>query len=138
MAKQTSGQNGVYAVRTSDMLGRPSQVLPQLEGAENTAQFMTITFDCTDFMKQSCPAAVHIDGTARPQLIKRELNPGYYDILREYEKHTGVATLINTSFNMHEEPLCAHHKMGVVLGRPPRYLALGLFLASQPSAETPG
>ena len=111
-----------------------------LEGAENTAQFMTITFDCTDFMKQSCPAAVHIDGTARPQLIKRELNPGYYDILREYEKHTGVATLINTSFNMHEEPIVCSPQDGVRAFLDGRldHLALGPFLASQPSAETPG
>jgi carbamoyltransferase len=76
-----------------------------LTGAEYTAQFMTITFDCTDHMKQSCPAAVHVDGTARPQLIKRELNPGYYDILTEYQKLSGLSSLINTSFNMHEEPI---------------------------------
>jgi carbamoyltransferase len=76
-----------------------------LTGAEYTAQFMTITFDCTDHMKSSCPAAVHVDGTARPQLIKRDLNPGYYDILAEYEKLSGLSSLINTSFNMHEEPI---------------------------------
>ena len=76
-----------------------------LAGAEHTAEFMTITFDCTDFMRKSCPAAVHVDGTARPQLIRRELNPGYYDILKEYEKLSGIPSLINTSFNMHEEPI---------------------------------
>jgi carbamoyltransferase len=76
-----------------------------LAGAEYTAQFMTVTFDCTDHMKQSCPAAVHVDGTARPQLIKREMNPGYYDILSEYQKLSGLSSLINTSFNMHEEPI---------------------------------
>jgi carbamoyltransferase len=71
---------------------------------------MTITFDCTDAMKKDCPAAVHIDGTARPQLIKREVNPGYYDIIKEYEKLSGIASLINTSFNMHEEPIvCTPH-----------------------------
>jgi carbamoyltransferase len=37
----------------------------QLEGCEHAAEFMTLTFDCTEQMKQSCPAAVHIDGTAR-------------------------------------------------------------------------
>jgi carbamoyltransferase len=76
-----------------------------VEGAEVAAQFMTITFDCTDEMKARCPAAVHVDGTARPQLIKRETNPDYYDIVHEYEKLTGVPCLINTSFNMHEEPI---------------------------------
>ena len=76
-----------------------------LTGAEHAAQFMTITFDCTDFMLESCPAAVHVDRTARPQLIKREFNPGYYDIVAEYKKLSGHPSLINTSFNMHEEPI---------------------------------
>ena len=76
-----------------------------IEGAELPAQFMAITFDCTDFMKESCPAAVHVDGTARPQLIKREANPEYYEILREYKRLSGIPSMINTSFNMHEEPI---------------------------------
>jgi carbamoyltransferase len=76
-----------------------------LAGAEHTAEFMTMTFDCTPFMRANCPAAVHVDGTARPQLIRRELNPGYYDILKEYESLSGIPSLINTSFNMHEEPI---------------------------------
>jgi len=76
-----------------------------LAGAEHAAEFMTMTFDCTPFMRANCPAAVHVDGTARPQLIRREINPGYYDILKEYEKLSGIPSLINTSFNMHEEPI---------------------------------
>ena len=69
---------------------------------------MTIAVGVTDFMKERMPAAVHIDGTARPQLMTREINPLYYDILKNYEKLTGLPTLVNTSFNMHEEPIvCA-------------------------------
>ena len=76
-----------------------------LQGAEDAARFMTITFDCTDRMKESCPAVVHVDGTARPQLIDRKINPSYYDIVDEYRKLTDLPTIINTSFNMHEEPI---------------------------------
>jgi carbamoyltransferase len=76
-----------------------------LAGAEHAAEFMTITFDCTERMMAECPAAVHVDGTARPQLIQRDVNPGYYDVIAEYRKITGVSTMINTSFNMHEEPI---------------------------------
>jgi carbamoyltransferase len=76
-----------------------------MRGAEHAAEFMTITFDCTEWMRQNCPAAVHVDGTARPQLIQRDVNPGYYDVLKEYEKLSGLPCLINTSFNMHEEPI---------------------------------
>lgn len=76
-----------------------------LGGAEHAAEFMTITFDCTTWMRANSPAAVHVDGTARPQLIRREINPGYHEVLTEYEKLSGIPTLINTSFNMHEEPI---------------------------------
>ncbi|QXD16204.1 hypothetical protein GQ464_004415 [Rhodocaloribacter litoris] len=76
-----------------------------LEGAEETARFMTITFDCTEAMKRCSPAVVHVDGTARPQLIREEDNPSYYAILKEYKALTGIPSLINTSFNMHEEPI---------------------------------
>lgn len=70
-----------------------------------TAQFMTITMDCLGFTKEVSPAVVHLDGTARPQLITRESEPFYYEILRNYFETTGIPSLINTSFNMHEEPI---------------------------------
>lgn len=74
-------------------------------GAEHTARFMTITFDCTDTMRQQSPAVCHIDGTARPQLIRQHDNPEYYEILKEYFEITGIPSLVNTSFNIHEEPI---------------------------------
>ncbi|USX21736.1 hypothetical protein NHH82_06120 [Oxalobacteraceae bacterium OTU3REALA1] len=66
-------------------------------------EMMTISVDCTDWMKRACPAAVHVDGTARPQLVP----PGseYHDILEHYFELTGRPALINTSFNVHEEPI---------------------------------
>ncbi len=74
------------------------------------AKFMTITFDCTDEMKHDCPAVVHIDQTARPQLIDEATNASYYRIVKEYQKITGLNSIINTSFNMHEEPIvCSPH-----------------------------
>jgi len=105
-----------------------------LAGAEHTAQFMTITFDCTEAMHKGCPAAVHVDGTARPQLIKRETNPGYYDILVEYEKLSGLPSIINTSFNMHEEPIVCTPQDGVraFLDGKLDGLAIGGFFVEQP------
>jgi carbamoyltransferase len=76
-----------------------------VEGAEHAAEFMTITFDCTDWMKKHSPAAVHIDGTARPQLVRKEVNPSFYQIIEEYKKLSGISSVVNTSFNMHEEPI---------------------------------
>ncbi len=76
-----------------------------IDGAEHPARFMTITFDCTEQMKRQSPAVVHVDGTARPQLIDDGDTPVYVEILKRYFKLTGIPSLVNTSFNMHEEPI---------------------------------
>ncbi|MFW6024716.1 MAG: carbamoyltransferase C-terminal domain-containing protein [Candidatus Woesearchaeota archaeon] len=81
------------------------ECIKNLEGAEFTSKFMNISFDVTDYMKETCPAAVHIDGTARPQILSKEDNPSFYKILNEYYKITGIPALINTSFNTHGEPI---------------------------------
>jgi len=76
-----------------------------LEVAADAARFMTITYDCTEFMKQGSPAAVHVDGTARPQLVDRDTNPSFHAILTAYHRRTGIPSVLNTSFNIHEEPI---------------------------------
>ena len=40
-----------------------------------------------------------------PQIIRRADNPLYFDILAAFKAHTGVPVLVNTSFNVHEEPI---------------------------------
>jgi carbamoyltransferase len=70
-----------------------------------SANFMTTTCYVRPEWRERIPAVVHVDGTARPQIISREQNPVYYDILKEYEALTGLPVLINTSFNAHEEPI---------------------------------
>ena len=66
---------------------------------------MTVCFDCTDEFKQLAPAAVHIDGTARPQLLAPTDDPALHALLDRMEQLTGAPVLINTSFNLHEEPI---------------------------------
>ncbi len=107
----------------------------RVDGAEFAAQFMTITLNCTDFMKRFSPAAVHIDGTARPQLIRVEVNPSYYRIVSEYYHLSGIPSLINTSFNMHEEPIVNSPGDAVraFLQGNLDYLAIGDFLVAHPS-----
>jgi carbamoyltransferase len=75
---------------------RPDQV---------TAHFMTMTYDCTESFQQTCPAVVHIDGTARPQIVRRHDDPYLHELLMSWYERTGQAALVNTSFNKHEEPI---------------------------------
>lgn len=67
--------------------------------------YMTITYDCYEEMIENCPAAVHIDGTARPQVISRKTEPTVHKLLLKWYEETGGLSLINTSFNKHEEPI---------------------------------
>ena len=76
-----------------------------LAGAEFAAQFMTITLGSTGEMRQQSPAVIHRDGTVRPQLVTSQANPLLHSLLTEYQKITGIASLVNTSFNIHEEPM---------------------------------
>lgn len=69
------------------------------------ARFMTITCGVHDAWRERIPAVVHVDGTARPQTIRRDQNALYYDILAAYKARTGIPVLVNTSFNVHEEPI---------------------------------
>jgi carbamoyltransferase len=109
----------------------------RVDGADYAAQFMTITFDCTDEMRRTCPAAVHVDGTARPQLVTATSNPGFHAILTEYYKLTGVPSVINTSFNMHEEPIVCtpDDAIRAFLQGNLDYLAIGGSLVVHPSVR---
>ncbi|HEU5040249.1 MAG TPA: carbamoyltransferase C-terminal domain-containing protein, partial [Gemmatimonadales bacterium] len=55
--------------------------------------------------RSDIPAVTHIDYSARIQTVSRDVNPDYYDLIREFECLTGCAVLVNTSFNVRGEPI---------------------------------
>ena len=69
------------------------------------ARFMTIACDVRPAWRARIPAVVHVDGSARPQIVSRTGNPLYFDILAAFAAKTGLKALVNTSFNVHEEPI---------------------------------
>jgi len=55
---------------------------------------------------RSCiPAVTHVDYSARLQTVSKKDNPFYYDLIREFDKRTGCAVIVNTSFNVRGEPI---------------------------------
>lgn len=52
-------------------------------------------------------AVNHVDGTGRLQSVSREENPLYYDLIRTFERKSGIPVLLNTSFNENEPIVCA-------------------------------
>jgi carbamoyltransferase len=51
------------------------------------------------------PSVTHVDNSARIQTVKREDNPLYYELLKEFEKLTGTPILLNTSFNLKDHTM---------------------------------
>ena len=73
-----------------------------------SSPYMTIAFDSTPLAKEHLCAAIHpSDHTMRPQILEKKQNPRLYKIMKKYEEKTGMGGLLNTSFNLHGEPICA-------------------------------
>lgn len=73
------------------------------------APYMTIAFHSKPLAQQHLRAALHqYDLTCRPQLVRKDTNPRYHRLLKEWERLTGCGGLLNTSFNLHGDPIvCA-------------------------------
>ncbi|MFH1079088.1 MAG: carbamoyltransferase C-terminal domain-containing protein [Pseudomonadota bacterium] len=70
------------------------------------ASYMTLAFDSTALARDHIKAAMHpYDFTIRPQLVAKETNPDYYGIIKAFEKRTGIGALLNTSQNLHGDPI---------------------------------
>jgi carbamoyltransferase len=69
------------------------------------ARFMTIACAVRPEWRERIAGVTHVDGTARPQVVRDKDNPLFASILRTFRDATGLPVLINTSFNVHEEPI---------------------------------
>ena len=66
---------------------------------------MITSFDVTLVKRNKIPSVVHVDGTVRPQMVKKDVNPIYWAVINEFGKMTGEYILLNTSFNIKGEPI---------------------------------
>ena len=73
--------------------------------ADIAARYMTTTYEIRRDKIGSIAAAVHVDGTARPQVVFAEDNAEFHRIITEYQRRSGIPAIVNTSFNMHEQPI---------------------------------
>ena len=78
----------------------------EIFGHSHRDPFMITVLTVADDQKARIPAVVHVDGTARPQTVSRKTNPRYWQLIREFERITGVPVLLNTSFNIQEPIVC--------------------------------
>lgn len=99
-----------------------------------SSPYMMMAFPTNPKGRDEIVAALHPhDGTARAQILDDAWNPEYYRIIREFERRTGIGAVLNTSFNLHGEPLVCSPADAVDTfersGLP--HLALGRFLISK-------
>lgn len=95
-------------------------------------RYMTMTCNVTEACEKEAPGVVHVDKTARPQILTEEDNPDAYAILTHYQKLTGRKILVNTSFNMHEEPIVQSPAEAISTFQRGHldYLAIGSYIVS--------
>ena len=67
--------------------------------------FMILTAQVRAEKRSVIPAVTHVDGSARPQTVEREVNPLYWRLIDEFDKRTGVPVVMNTSFNLRGEAI---------------------------------
>jgi carbamoyltransferase len=81
-------------------------------GRKVDAPFMIQVFPVVPEKRGEIPAVVHVDGTARPQMVSKETNPRYWSLIKKFEGITGVPVILNTSFNV-QEPIVNTPEDGV-------------------------
>jgi carbamoyltransferase len=75
-----------------------------LESATDSP-FMILTAQVRPGKRRVIPAVTHVDGSARPQTVEKEINPLYWRLIDEFGKRTGVPVVMNTSFNLRGEAI---------------------------------
>ena len=105
------------------------------------APYMVLAFTTKSRAQVEMGAAMHTaDHTMRPQILDRATNPGYYEVLKQFEARTGIGGVLNTSFNLHGEPIvCSPEDALATFSQSGlRHLALGNFLLSKSDVEPTG
>jgi carbamoyltransferase len=75
-----------------------------LESATDSP-FMILTAQVRAEKRGVIPAVTHVDGSARPQTVEKEVNPLYWRLIDEFGARTGVPVVMNTSFNLRGEAI---------------------------------
>jgi carbamoyltransferase len=75
-----------------------------LESATDSP-FMILTAQVRPEKRSIIPSVTHVDGSARPQTVEKEINPLYWGLIDEFGKRTGVPVVMNTSFNLRGEAI---------------------------------
>ncbi|WP_054839665.1 carbamoyltransferase C-terminal domain-containing protein [Thermococcus sp. JCM 11816] len=110
---------------------KAEEYLEDLNGRPN--EFMTMSYTASEEFRKAAPAVIHVDGTTRPQAVRKEINELYYSTIAEFHKKAGIGAVLNTSFNMHGEPIVCSPADAVKTFREAKLdvLVIGKFVVSR-------
>ncbi len=72
---------------------------------DQRSPFMLLACPVRDNWRDRLPAVTHVDGSARPQLVSSKTNPRFHELIQKFQSHSGLPCVLNTSFNLNDEPL---------------------------------
>ena len=100
------GRNEFMPFAPVTTLQSAKKIFYKFDKKDINLNYMTTCYKCKGLMIKKCPSVVHIDLTARPQVITKNINNSiYYNLVNNFNKKYNIPCLVNTSFNTHEEPI---------------------------------
>ncbi len=106
MVNKRLGRNEFMPFAPVTTLDSAKNIFYDFNEKDENLNYMTTCYKCKDIMIKKCPAVVHVDFTARPQVISKRIeNSIYFKIVDNFNKKFKIPCLVNTSFNTHEEPI---------------------------------
>ena len=103
---------------------------PDIIGTEHNSDYMTFSFIVEKKWASKVPEIVHVDGSARPQTVRKDTNPRFHKLISEFEKLTGLPIVLNTSLNRRGEPMVCSPEEAIAMfyqcGL--EYLVMGAYL----------
>ena len=106
---------------------------PEILQSAHPSPYMTFTFDVAEKWKSRLKEIVHVDGTARPQIVTPLSNRRYYELLTKFYSKTQIPCLLNTSLNRRGEPMVCSpdDALNMFYGSDLQNLAIGDFLVQK-------
>lgn len=84
-------------------------------GVEKYLPFMIVSTQVPEERREEIAGVVHVDGSIRPQTVRKSVNEKYHKLIAEFDRQTGVPVLLNTSLNIRGQPMIDHPKQALAL-----------------------
>ncbi len=126
-----------YQPFAPSMLAEDARLL--LEDVKGRDRFMTMGYRIKESKKEMLKSVIHLDSTARPQMVGDENKP-YQDLLRRVKRRSGYGVVLNTSFNIHGMPIVMSHSdaLETMKKTGSRYMFLGDYFVENKNARGAG